>query len=400
MKRILFIVTALLAICGQANADDRLSVKDLTIPQGGQATLEVALENDKEFTALQFYLTLPEGVTVVTNAKGRLQCSTTARCEDHTLGMQNNDGVYTVLLYSSELYLIEGTEGNIITIDVQAAADMAVGTTATATVSGIKLAEVDETKTQPDDFTFNVTISEPSDGRTVLDELSTTLPEATDGDVDILVRRTINAGEWSTLVLPFDMTEAQVHEAFGSDVQLYEFIDYEADDDLTAITVNFDEALLAEDGFIANTPYVIRTSRDITEFAVTATIDPDEEGAVAEYTNGRTGSRKVVYGSFRGTYHAQTVVPADALFLSDNKFWYSTGLTKMKAFRAYFEFQDILAGVGGAGAKVNMNFNGKTNLTQVSSPLERSGEAYNLQGQRVDNSFHGIVIQNGKKVIR
>ena len=246
--------------------------------------------------------------------------------------------------------------------------------------------------------TFTITIGEPADPRTILDETSTTVPEATDGDVDILVKRTINAGEWSTLVLPFDMTEAQVKEAFGDDVELYEFVDYKANDDNTEITVNFDEALLSEDGLMANNPYIIKTLRDITEFEVTATIDPNEEGAVVEYTNGRSGSKKVVYGSFQGTYHAGTVVPENALFLSDSKFWYSTGLTTMKAFRSYFEFQNVLPSVGDAGAKVNLNFNGRTGLAEVTTKPHPMEKSYNLLGQRVDGSYKGIVILKGKKV--
>jgi len=38
-------------------------------------------------------------------------------------------------------------------------------------------------------------------------------------------------------------------------------------------------------------------------------------------------------GSFVGTL-AKTVVPADALFISGNKFWYSTGKTNKKAGKA------------------------------------------------------------------
>ena len=44
------------------------------------------------------------------------------------------------------------------------------------------------------------------------------------------------------------MTEEQVYEAFGEDVQLMKFVEYEADDELTSINVIFDEVYLAEDG--------------------------------------------------------------------------------------------------------------------------------------------------------
>ena len=43
-----------------------------------------------------------------------------------------------------------------------------------------------------------------------------------------------------------------------------------------------------------------------------------------------------------------------------------------------------------------------TSITSVTTDgmLDLNAPMYNLSGQRVDKSFHGIVIQNGKKVIK
>ena len=56
MKKIIMLLTALVAYCGGAMADG-LKVQDVNISQGGEATLEIALENPAtEFAAFQFDL--------------------------------------------------------------------------------------------------------------------------------------------------------------------------------------------------------------------------------------------------------------------------------------------------------------------------------------------------------
>lgn len=55
------------------------------------------------------------------------------------------------------------------------------------------------------------------------------MPEAAEG-VNVRVKRTIKANEWSTLVLPFAMTAEQVKSAFGNDVQLADFTGVETEE--------------------------------------------------------------------------------------------------------------------------------------------------------------------------
>ena len=195
------------------------------------------------------------------------------------------------------------------------------------------------------------------------------------------------------------MTEAQVYEAFGEDVQVAEFIEYESTDDLTSINVIFDEAHLAEDGFMANYPYIIKTSKNITEFMVTSVIEPDEENAVAEFTNGKAGSDKKVYGTFYGTLKAGGKVPANCLFLNGGEFWYSTGQINIKAFRGYFEFVDVLPSLETAASNVKMVFRGETTGIKDITVETANDDMYDLQGRRIVNSDKGVYIKNGKKVV-
>ena len=41
-----------------------------------------------------------------------------------------------------------------------------------------------------------------------------------------------------------------------------------------------------------------------------------------------------------------------------------------------------------------------TGITSVDAGNDADAPAYNLSGQRVDSSYRGVVIQNGKKTLR
>jgi hypothetical protein len=129
-------------------------------------------------------------------------------------------------------------------------------------------------------------------------------------------------------------------------------------------------------------------------------IEGNEDDACVEFDNGKSGSRRVVYSGFYGTYHAGTEVPELCLFLNGNKFWYSTGATKMKAFRAYFEFLDVLAEVEEQyGSRIFMNFvdNDATGIRNIKS--SEDGKYFDLQGRGVKPTKKGLYIKDGKKVV-
>lgn len=402
MKKKIFLMITLLVGIVSAQATNDVVVGDVTIPQGGSGVVNIELNNnDDEFTAYQFRLILPEGLNFVADKKGNPSFVAGDRYDDHSIS-SSTLGVFSCI--STTLAPISGTSGSLLSVDVTASADVAVGTKLNVTLGEI---ECTTSGTSPkavkfEDVTFTVTIGDPADTHVVLDETSTTAPVASGGAVDIMVKRTIKANEWSTLVLPFNMTEAQVKEALGSDVQLAEFEDYEAeydaDDNVTGLTVNFVATNLS-DGFYANYPYLVKTSKDITEFFVTATIDPDEEDAVAEFTNGKTGPKKEVYGSLIGTYHAGDAIPNNGLFLSGNKFWYSAGATKIKAFRAYFMLNEVLIGV--AEAKVRFMVDEDAAAIEGITPDMENGVWYTLDGRQLNGkpTEKGVYIVDGKKVL-
>ena len=250
-------------------------------------------------------------------------------------------------------------------------------------------------------FTVNVVAAHTI----VLDEESTVAPEAATGVVNVRVKRTIKANEWSTICLPFAMTAEQVKTAFGDKVvKLGDFTGYditEEGDNITGIAVHFNTVT----NIVANHPYVIWVSSAITEFTVDGvTIDPDDAIVSFGYY---TGKKPQVYHpkDFVGTYVADfdfyNAANSYPLFLSGNKFYYATEHTKhMKAFRAFFDFDDVLSEVENASARIDFNFDDTTGIKEIHGANGNAEGTYDLQGRKVEEPVKGLYIVNGKKVVK
>lgn len=401
--------------CTYANAgntdvssiDNVVYITPFTVSSGTQTSLSIQMKNTALIRSFQFDLYLPDGVSVVKSSKGRIQGSLSqSRLPDedqHLLTFSEQpDGAIRFLCGSEYDENFTGSDGEIATLQIDVSADMSAGDYPVY-IKNITLSETDIKNHYDTELVEStITIGTPADTRTVLDETSTTVPEAATG-VDVRVKRTIKANEWSTICLPFAMTEAQVLAAFGDDVQLADFTGCSVDDETDDITVNFTYVTAIE----ANHPYIIKVSEAVTEFTVDGVdIAPEDDPCVDrdEETTGSGRNKKTTYNSFIGTYVAETVVPDYALFLSDNQFWFSTGNTRMKAFRAYFD----LATAGAeyedaeAAARVFMAFDeaittGIGGLTPACSKGE--GVHYNLKGQRVAAPSKGLYVVDGKKVV-
>lgn len=392
-----------------ADLDNVIYVEPFTATANSTYTMSVKMKNAVVAEGFGFDLVLPDGITVATDEDGfPLATLSTERTTERKTTFNADfkvDGTLNIQAYSPNGSPISGNDGEVAQIVLNIAADVAPDTYPIY-IRNIAISDVNATSHRTDEIETAVTVTEASDYDVVLDETSTTAPDDSDGEVNMLVKRTIKANEWSTICLPFNLTEEQVYQIFGDDVQLAEFIDYEVNEDATAITVNFADADLS-DGFLGNYPYIIKTSQDITDFTVKAEVQPDEENAVAEYAEGR-GAKRHVYGTFIGTYHAGTLIPENNLFISGNEFWYSKGNTQMKGFRAYFDFEDVLADMTNARVSIAIGDNTPTSIkTPTSYAANRS--MYDLQGRMVKsdaegNDFSktlpkGIYIMNNKKVI-
>ena len=398
MKRISFILFAFLMILGDVCAENLLTVNDVTIPSGSKAAIEINCDFDSQFKGYQFDIDLEDGVSLELDDAGK-PIGENGFDTDHIVSsakISANKYRFVVVSLTGQLLPLNGTVLRVFAI---AEEGTAVGSSFSGKISAI---EFTTSETEPyyfDEIPFSLTVGEPVDTRTVLDEESSVLP-ATASGVDVRVKRTIKANTWSSIVLPFAMTSEQMKTAFGDDVEVAEFTawettDYDDDDNPTAISVSFREVNAIE----ANTPYIIKVSSEINEFVVDGVdVEAEEEPCV---TVGKTS--RGTFGSFTGSYVPMTL-DEECVFLSDNKFWYSTGLTQMKGYRGYFYFQDVLGSYYTQQAvpmrmSIIYDDGTVTYINSVDADINIQHGSYYLNGMRVDNPTKGLVIKNGKKYL-
>ena len=217
-----------------------------------------------------------------------------------------------------------------------------------------------------------------------LGNLDVTLDEATDNtieamDANVTLKRSFVANKWNTLVLPFAVSAEDVKAKFGNDAKVVEYSNAED------VNINF---TTSTNGIKANVPVLIMPAAVNAENTYTfnsvsiVVADPKADG-----TN----------YSFVGSYNPYTLVNDDYMLYADKWWKTETGdKYKIKAFRAY-----IKAKTPAAAKQLNLVIDGQTTglkLNTVNGNIE--GETYNIAGQRVANSYKGLIIKNGKKIIK
>lgn len=389
MKKTFLSLFALIAMGTTAFAGEKpvIAVADVDVLPGETVWASVNLTDGKAdtYTAMTLYAQIPMELVPYIDDIG---CTVNAAWEgtSFSYNLDKQTGVATIPFASSNV--IPGSSLNdLVKVKLKLNAKAPLGEYS-LTLKNTLFEYNSSDKDYADDVTFKVNVV----NFLVLDETSTVAPVAAKG-VNVKVKRTINANEWSTICLPFAMSEEQVKAAFGNDVELKNFSSWSSetntDDEIVSINVGFTSVNAIE----ANHPYVIKVSTAISEFTVDGVdIDPDD----AEVVVGK-GKTK---GTFYGNYVAGTAVPEEHLFISGNKFYYSTGSTTIKAFRGYFELRDVLESYyDEAPSRVVFDFGDVTGIQKISAQGQNDGIYYDLSGRRVEKPSKGVFIVNGKKVI-
>lgn len=272
-----------------------------------------------------------------------------------------------------------------------------------------------------------------------------------------------NAGAWNTICLPFDLTKEEFKTAFGceltalakpatSDETVHQWTGQVSDKGVLAFTKLPDTDLTIK----AGVPYLMQASG--TQTACLKTI-PGAENMEPETLMGQEStyyahigeklitvvppyevkasySDNIVNGDFyfRGLYGRKKYTEdADGklttTLISDNgsqkyqyistaagnylKYLPATSTLQFNGLRAYFYFPNWNAENNNKAqtASKNNNTNAKihvavmavstTGISNISAEeASKQAEAYNLSGQRVDASYKGIVVRNGRKYLR
>lgn len=398
MRKTILSLFALLSMGGSVMAGDKpvITVADVEALPGETVEFAVNLVDGKAdtYTAMTLYAQFPTtGFATVSGATGATVSSAWPGASG-VVGDIDAEGLATIPFASSEVIAGSAVE-NLVTVSFTVADDVELGEYP-VTLKGTMFEYGTDSKDYADDVTFKVIVTD----RITLDENATTAPKVRSG-VNVKVKRTIKAGEWSTLCVPFAMTKTQATAAFGDDVVIKAYSSYTAEiDEVTfipsAITLNFtDYVLSALKKIQAGTPYLIKTSQDIESFDVdnvnvTATTT-DVSGPETEYG---------LAGKFSGVL-AKTKVPENGLFISGNKFYYSKGNTDIMAFRGWFDLEAIYNVALPVEAPVYLSFDGGTTRISMTENDNQKvdGTYYNLSGQKVLNPTKGLFIKNGKKYV-
>lgn len=217
-----------------------------------------------------------------------------------------------------------------------------------------------------------------------LGNLDVTLDEATDNnieamDANVTLKRTFVENKWNTLVLPFAVSAEDVKAKFGNDAKVVEYSNAED------VNINF---TTSTNGIKANVPVLIKLA------SVNADNTYSFENVNIQFAEPKAEGTNY---SFVGSYNPYNLDNDDYMLYADKWWKTETGDTyKIKAFRAY-----IKANTPAAAKQLNLVIDGQTTglkLNTVNGNIE--GETYNIAGQRVANSYKGLIIKNGKKIIK
>ena len=390
MKKKTFSLLALCALCAGASAQT-VTVADVEAVPGETVwmTLDLAGGKADTYTSLQFTATFPtEGFTTT----GDYQVSRQWSGASSVVGDVFADGTAIVPVSSANAISgadVEGLFSMAFTVDD----DVPLGDYE-VTLSDITFGYGFTDKDIAPDVTFTVRVV--SAHSIVLDENSTVAPTSATG-VNVTVKRTINAGEWTTICLPFALNGEQMVEAFVEGVQVADFTAWSSEEDsegdITRITLGFETVTEME----ANHPYIINVAEDITEFTLDGVdISPEEEPSV------QVGKKKAERGFLTGTYVVADV-PEEGLVLDGGQFAYSDGTRQTVAFSAYFELADALTDTGTAAACIDIVLDGVSIPTAIGTAMDNTGvrgTAFTLGGIRVSKAVKGLYIQDGRIVLK
>lgn len=410
MKRILFFLLAFVVYGNTLWAQTEVTafaIDDVMITPGADeetpVTVKLLDDGPENIVGFQFDLYLPDKIEFVKTKTGAPRITVPTDQTDggwHVDSQShevNGSKYIRFVAESGVLYQLE--KGDVFTFYIKAS-DTFAG--AEALVSGpenktddIIISTKDfETGTQSKvyqaPFTFKIV--------TPLDE-NKSYDAFTEYTGKVKVLRTISAGNWNTICLPFYMTPGQITASFGDGTVVAEFNGcdkHEKDGKITGFSLHFKSST---NGISAHTPYLIKVPAAVTDFTL------DEATITDDSPSGST---------FVGTYQNLTNLGSEEhpyLFLAGNTFYFAIGKTNMKSFRAYFDLGTDLAtyrntNKSDAGANVTVFVDDEaTAIAGVTTDQTNVDAVYDLQGRMVkvenndlNNLQKGVYIINGQKV--
>ena len=220
-----------------------------------------------------------------------------------------------------------------------------------------------------------------------------------------------NKKGWNSIILPVDMTAAQVKEAFGEGVQMAEF------DRLENNWIKFSTVNVAADGVVLhkNTPYIIYPTKEplgnysYTIDGVTKILDGHVYVANGiNYDDQTSNLTHTVNGggmTYTGSYDSKTVVSADSYMFSKGDLVHTNKEHTVKAYRCWLK-EDAHSGRMLMFSLDGNGLDGTTGIHVIEENKQNTNTGiYNLGGVRmntnnVDKLPKGVYVVNNKVVVK
>lgn len=263
-----------------------------------------------------------------------------------------------------------------------------------------------------DDGTIN-----GSDNLLVLDEDKTLNVTNTYTGAKMLLHRTFTKSAdndkkgWNSIILPVDMTAAQVKEAFGEGVQMAEF------DCLENNWIKFSTVNVAADGVVLhkNTPYIIYPTKEpLGNYSYTINGSTEILNGPVYVANGinyddQTSELKHTVNvggmTYTGSYSNPTTVSADSYMFSKGDLIHTIKSHDVKAYRCWLK-EDMHTGKMLMFSLDGNGMGGTTGIHVIEENKQNTNTGiYNLGGVRmntnnVDKLPKGVYIVNNKVVVK
>lgn len=251
----------------------------------------------------------------------------------------------------------------------------------------------------------------------VLDEDNTLAVTKSYTGAKMLLHRTFtksadnNKKGWNSIILPVDMTAAQVKQAFGEGVQMAEF------DRLDNNWIKFSTVNVAADGVVLhkNTPYIIYPTKEplgnysYTIDGVTKILDGHVYVANGiNYDDQTSNLTHTVNGggmTYTGSYDSKTVVSADSYMFSKGNLVHTNKEHTVKAYRCWLK-DDMHTGKMLMFSINGNGIDGTTGIHVIEENKQNTNTGiYNLGGVRmntnnVDKLPKGVYVVNNKVVVK
>ena len=147
MKRLIILFLTCICIKIMLAQSPYFAINKLNVVPGDVTQLEIALESaSTTYTAFQFDLSLPEGMSIKKDGEGQLMVKLNAnRMSDHQIQVSETlSSTYRFLAYSMNNANISGSSGTLLTITLNAEDDIGLGTIEGHIDTGILVADNNE----------------------------------------------------------------------------------------------------------------------------------------------------------------------------------------------------------------------------------------------------------------